>query len=111
MHYEGINNFSTNCPCTIELANDNLVIKKINSYAIATLPMNRINSFSALGENDFLQQYKGTQIVQSQNYIPRYYLVIQYDKGVLVFWGTTKVYKKFLELQCYGATSPENIEL
>lgn len=111
MHYEGINNFPANCPCTIELANDNLLITKINPNVIVTLPMNRINSFNALGENSFLQQYKGTQVVKSQNYIPKYYLVIQYDKGALVFWGTTKVYKKFLELQCYGVTSPKNIEL
>ena len=111
MHYEGINNFPINCPCTIELTNNNLIIKKINPNAIATLPMNRIISFSALGENDFLQHYKATQLVKSQNYIPRYFLVIQYDKGVLVFWGTAKVYKRFLELQCYGATSSGNIEL
>ena len=112
MHYEGINDFSTNYPCTLELTDENLIIKRIQPETTVTLPRNRIKSFSALGEAAFLQQYKGTAFVEPQNYIPKYYLVIQYDKGTLVFWGTVKLYKKFLDLQYNGVcTTPSNIEL
>lgn len=111
MHYEGINSFSTDYPCTLELTDENLIVKRINPETTVTLPTDRIQSISALGEAAFLQQYKGTAFIKPKNYIPKYFLVIQYDKGTLVFWGTSKAYRRFLNLQYHGVVAPSNIEL
>ena len=42
----------------------------------------------------------------------KYYLVIQYDKGRLAFWGTAAEYGKFIELQSITSSdAPKTIEL
>ena len=100
MHYEGIKDFPTDCPCTLEIVNESLIITRIKPKTTVTLPLNKINSFSAMGEHAFLQQYKGTSLKKSGNNITKDFLVVQYDKGILVLWGTgLKTYKYFMNLQ------------
>ena len=41
----------------------------------------------------------------------KYYLVVEYDKGMLAFWGTAMEYGKFLDLQNKGVVAPSHIEL
>ena len=40
-----------------------------------------------MGEHAFLQQYKGTSLKKSGNNITKDFLVVQYDKGILVSLG------------------------
>lgn len=41
----------------------------------------------------------------------KYYLVVDYDKGMLAFWGTGKEYGKFIDLQNNFNSLPSHIEL
>ena len=43
--------------------------------------------------------------------VNKYYLVVQYDKGMLAFWGTAREHSKFLDLQINGLKAPGHIEL
>jgi hypothetical protein len=109
MHYEGIDAFPMDQPCTLEINADVLNINRIKPETSVILPMNRISSISTMDENSFLQKFKGSAQHAKQK-IPRLYLVIQYDKGILVFWGTATNYKAFLNLQKEVHT-PNHIEL
>ncbi len=112
MHYEGIKDFPTDCPCTLGIINENLIIKRRKLETTVTLPLNRINSFSTMSEHAFLQQYKGTELTKSKDYIAKNFLVVQYDKGILVLWGTSlKTHKFFMKLQYSVVSHTKNIEL
>lgn len=90
MHYEGIEGFATDYPCRIEVKGDVFEIRRIKPETTVTLPMNRIKSFSALEEKNFMQKYHGTARTTGKSGINKYYLVVEYDKGMLAFWGTAK---------------------
>lgn len=109
LHYEGIQGFAADYPCTLEIKDDVLEIKRIKPETTVPLPLNRIYSFTAMEEKRFMQQYKGNAAITSKSKIGKYYLVIQYDKGTLVFWGTAKEYGKFIELQ--SVQTQNHIEL
>lgn len=111
MHYEGIEVFATDYPCTLEVKEGVLIIKRLKPETTVTLPLERISSFTAMEERRFMQQFKGNERTTSKSGIGKYYLVVQYDKGSLVFWGTAKEYKKFIELQNSGVAAPSSIEL
>ena len=98
VHYEGIDGIPTDYPCTIELDDVTLKIKiRKKPENTITLSRERIISISVLGEDRFMQQFKGSNQVNKRE-LPMYYLVIQYDKGILVFWGTLKEHKNFIKL-------------
>lgn len=113
LHYEGIDGFSTDYPCTLEIVNDDFVIKRIKPETMVTLPLSRIKSFSAMEEKNFMLKYHGQSITTSKTKgINKYYLVVEYDKGMLAFWGTAKEYGKFLDLQYnIHANQPARINL
>lgn len=113
MHYEGIDAFASDYPCTLELKDGELVITRIKPETTVTLPLNRISSFTAMEEQRFMQQYHGNAATTSKaKGISKYYLVIQYDKGFLAFWGTASEYGKFIDLQNNGLpASSGHIEL
>ena len=112
MHYEGIEGFATDYPCRIEVKGDVFEIRRIKPETTVTLPMNRIKSFSALEEKNFMQKYHGTAQTTGKSGINKYYLVVEYDKGMLAFWGTAKEYKQFIALQyATNTAAPSHIEL
>lgn len=112
MHYEGIPEFATDYPCTLKLEADQFIITRIKPETVVTLPLNRIKSFTAMEESRFMLQYHGEAKTTSKaKGIGKYYLIIQYDKGMLAFWGTAKEYSKFLNLQNNGLAAPSHIEL
>ena len=113
MHYEGIESFATDYPCTLKIANDELIIKRTNPEATVTLPLSRIKSFSAMEEKNFMLQYHNQAITTSKaKGINKYYLVVKYDKGILAFWGGIKEYGEFIKLQQGNfITPPNHIEL
>jgi hypothetical protein len=113
MHYEGIDQFASDYPCTLEIKDDVLVITRIKPETTVTLPMNRIQSFTAMEESRFMEMYHGEakETSKAKN-IKKYYLVVKYDKGYLAFWGSAMEYGKFLELQKMTLNNtPGTIEL
>lgn len=112
MHYEGIPGFSTDYPCTLELKDGQLIITRIKPETVVTLPISRISSFTAMTEPRFMEKYHGSAMTTTKmKGVQKYYLVIQYDKGMVAFWGTAKEYGFFLDLQNNGVSSPAQIEL
>ena len=101
-HYEGLD-FAINYPCKIEINNDNFIIKRIKPETTITLPMNQINSFSALPEKDFMLKFHNEAITTSKSGT-KYYLVVDYtskegEHKHLAFWGTPKEQRTFLDWQ------------
>ncbi len=112
LHYEGIPEFATDYPCTLKLEDDQLVITRIKPETVVTLPLNRIKSFTAMEESRFMLQYHGeAKTTSKMKNVNKYYLVVQYDKGMLAFWGLAKEYGKFLDLQNNALNAPSHIEL
>mgnify|MGYP000002969380 FL=1 len=112
MHYEGIEGFATDYPCRIEVKGDVFEIRRIKPETTVTLPMNRIKSFSAMEEEKFMLKYHGqAKNTSKMKGVKKYYLVVDYDKGMLAFWGTAKEYGNFLNLQNNGVAAPSHIEL
>ncbi len=112
MHYEGIEGFAADYPCKLEVKDDQFVITRIKPETVITLPLNRIDSFTAMEESRFMEQYHGTAATTSKSkVIGKYYLVVQYDKGRLAFWGTAKEYGQFLDLQNVFSLPAKHIEL
>lgn len=112
IHYEGIDHFATDCPVRLEVKGDIFEIKRMKPETIVTLPLNRIKSFSVMSESSFMEQYHGIVTTTSKKSdIARCYLVVKYDKGQLVFWGTIFDLKHFEKLQHTLVEVPRNIEL
>ena len=114
MHYEGIPDFATDYPCTLDLTDEQLIIHRIKPETTVTLPRNRITSISAMKEVNFMGKYHGDAVrTNPKNKIEKYYLVISYDKGYLAFWGTALEYGEFIKLQFNSpvSNSPTHIEL
>lgn len=97
-HYEGITGFATDYPCRIEVKDSIFEIRRLKPETTIILELNRIKSFTAMEESRFMLQYHGDSAKTSKG-IGKYYLVIEYDKGMIAFWGTAKEYKQFLDLQ------------
>ncbi len=112
MHYEGISEFATNQPCKLKLDADVLTITRIKPETVVTLPTNRIQSISALREEQFMQTYHGnaanTSMMKNAH---KDFIVIQYDKGVLAFWEVNGI-GTFMDLQNkFNQNAPTTISL
>ena len=59
-------------------------------------------------EARFMAKYHGDAAKTSKG-IKKYYLVVEYDNGMLVFWGTSFEYKYFIYLQ--NTFAPSEITL
>ena len=97
-HYEGISGFATDYPCRIEVKDSVFEIRRLKPETTVTLELNRIKSFSAMEEARFMMKYHGDAKKTSKG-TAKYYLVVEYDKGLIAFWGTTFEYKHFIKLQ------------
>lgn len=112
LHYEGISSFATDYPCRIELKDDCFEIKRIKPETTVILALDRIKSFSAMEEEKFMLKYHGqAKNTSKMKNMKKYYLVVEYDKGILAFWGTAKEYGYFIDLQNNGIAAPSHIEL
>lgn len=99
-------------PTTMEVKEDVLFIQRVRPATTVTLPLNRIASFSVMEEENFMLKYHGQAISTSKvKGIKKYYLVINYDKGRIVVWGTAREYGEFVKLQSFGIGTAANIEL
>lgn len=103
MHYEGLADFSKDYPCRIELTKEAFIIKRIKPETTVTLQLDRIKSFSAMKEENFMIAYHGQKTTTAKSG-EKYYLVVNYiskegEDKYLAFWGTAFEYSKFLDFQ------------
>lgn len=62
MHYEGIEQFASDYPCRLEVKDDTFIITRIKPETTVTLPMNRIQSFTAMEWGKFIELQKMTLV-------------------------------------------------
>ncbi len=103
MHYEGLDNFIQDYPCTIEMKDDVFEIKRIKPETTVTLPKNQIIKFEAIEEERFMLKYHNNA-VRTDKGIKKFYLVVTYisksnEEKYIAFWGTAFEYGNFIDLQ------------
>lgn len=111
MHYEGIAEFATDYPCTLELKEDILEIIRIKPETTVTLPRNRIKTISVMEEPNFMLKYHGHEVSTAKTG-KKTYLVIEYDKGHLAFWGAGMESVKFWDVvKDFNSAAPTSVSL
>lgn len=103
MHYEGLDNFIQDYPCTIEIKDDIFEIKRIKPEITVNLPITQIKKIEAMEEPRFMAKYHNNDS-RTDKGLKKYYLVITYisknnEEKYIAFWGTIFEYNKFLDLQ------------
>ena len=105
MHYEGLKDFSQDFPCTIEMTDDQFIIKRIKPETTVNLPTKRILALDAMEEERFMLKYHNAKASTSKSeVIKKYYLVVRYQdtegsEKYLAFWGTSSESIKFIKLK------------
>ena len=103
MHYEGLEDFIQDYPCTIEIKNDIFQIKRIKPETTVNLPIAQIKKIETMEEPRFMVKYHNNDATTDKG-IKKYYLVVTYisknnEEKYIAFWGTIFEYNKFLDLQ------------
>ena len=103
MHYEGLNDFIEDYPCTIEMKEDIFEIKRIKPETIVTLSKEQIIKIEMMEEAKFMLKYHNDNTTTDRG-IKKYYLVVTYiskekEEKYIAFWGTSIESSKFLKLQ------------
>lgn len=103
MHYEGLNDFIQDYPCTIEMKEDIFEIKRIKPETIVTLSKEQIIKIEMMEEAKFMLKYHNDNTTTDRG-IKKYYLVVTYiskekEEKYIAFWGTSIESSKFLKLQ------------
>lgn len=103
MHYEGLNDFKQDYPCTIEMKDDIFEIKRIKPETIVTLSKEQIIKIEMMEESKFMLKYHNDNSTTDKG-IKKFYLVVTYmsrekEEKYIAFWGTSFESSKFLQLQ------------
>ena len=103
MHYEGLEDFIQDYPCTIEIKNDIFQIKRIKPETTVNLPIAQIKKIETMEEPRLMVKYHNNDATTDKG-IKKYYLVVTYisknnEEKYIAFWGTAFEYNKFLALQ------------
>lgn len=94
MFYDGeLQGFMLNIPVMLHIENGILIIERTNPEVQARLPLDRVKLAEAIGENVYLQLYKGTDLQIQKGDIRRCVLRIVYltQDGLektIAFWCT-----------------------
>ena len=103
MHYEGLDDFIQDYPCTIEIKDNTFEIKRIKPETTVNLSMAQIKKIETMEESRFMVKYNNND-AKTHTGMKKYYLVITYtsknnEEKYIAFWGTIFEYNKFLDLQ------------
>lgn len=103
MHYEGLQDFIQDFPCTIEMKEDTLEIKRIKPETTVNLATKQIIKFETMEEERFMLKYHNDKSTTDKG-IKKFYLVVTYnsknnEEKYIAFWGTAFEYGKFVDLQ------------
>ncbi len=89
MHFEGIPGFPVDRPLYITVQDDGLDIRYRKGDGHAFLPMDRITTIETMQERFFVEKYKASLPPMAMKNVIRYFMVVTYDKGQIVFYATT----------------------
>ena len=103
MHYEGLDGFIQDYPCTIEIKDDIFEIKRIKPETTVNLSITQIKKIETMEESRFMVKYHNNDAT-TDKVMKKYYLVITYtsknnEEKYIAFWCTIFEYNKFLDLQ------------
>ena len=106
-HYEGIPDFATDYPCTVEIEDDSLVIQRKKPDVRITLPIDRILAVSPMNEKDFMMKFHGHSDVRKLVGTQRHFVVVEYlsqtgEQKHFALWAPTH--------QAMGLISLQNIK-
>lgn len=112
MHYQGLEGFNQDYPCSIEIKDDKFEIKRIKPELTITLFINQIIKIDSLKDNEFMQKYNNSIGTNKK----KYYLVITYkskdnQEKEIIFWGTASEAIKFDDLKFKFIINKENYSL
>ena len=101
IHYEGIDIFYQNCPCTLEDKDNFFEIIREKDKCTITLNTNQIQFIDYLSESEFMQKYHNTNSFEKSN---KKYFIIHFisKEGVtkrIVFWATSFESKQLISLK------------
>lgn len=101
IHYEGIDTFYQNCPCTLEDKGDCFEISKGKSECKITLNTNQICFIDYLSENEFLQKYHNTTapLKSDKRFFIINYIAKDSQKKYIAFWSTVMEGRKLNDLK------------
>ena len=98
MHYEGLDDFIQDYPCTIEIKDNTFEIKRIKPETTVNLSMAQIKKIETMEESRFMVKYHNNDATTDKG-MKKYYLVITYtsknnEEKYIAFWGTIFEYNK-----------------
>lgn len=93
-HYEGLPDFTTDYPCTVEVGADSIVIQRKKPEVTVTLPFDRLLTISPMQEKDFMMKYHGHSDVRKLLGSKRHFVVIEYmsqsgENKYFALWAPT----------------------
>lgn len=77
-HYEGLPDFATDYPCTVEVAADSLIMQRKKPEVTVTVDFEKILAVSPMEEKDFMMKYHGHSDVRKLLGSKRHFVVIEY---------------------------------
>ena len=87
MHYEGIPGFPTDRPVYVTIQSDKIDVKFKKGDGHTSLPFSRISTVETLQDKFFVEKYKAILAPMAMKNAVRWFMVITYDKGRIVFWA------------------------
>lgn len=103
-HYEGLPDFETDYPCSVEVTSDSLVITKKKPEVTVSLPIERITAVSPMEEKNFMMKYHGNSDKKKLLGTKRHFVVVDFkDKEGevkhFVLWALTHQALPLIKLQ------------
>lgn len=103
-HYEGLPDFVTDYPCTVEVNDDSIVIQKKKPEVTVSLPVDKIMAVSPMQEKDFMMKYHGHSDVRKIAGSKRHFVVFDYvsqsgENKYFALWAPTHQAMALIGLQ------------
>lgn len=103
-HYEGLPDFETDYPCSVEVTSDSLVITKKKPEVTVSLPIERITAVSPMEEKNFMMKYHGNSDKKKLLGTKRHFVVVDFtnqsgEPKYFVLWALTHQALPLIKLQ------------
>lgn len=103
-HYEGLPDFVTDYPCTVEVTENSIVIQKKKPEVTVSLPVDKILAVSPMQEKDFMMKYHGHSDVRKIVGSKRHFVVFDYvsqsgENKYFALWAPTHQAMALIGLQ------------
>lgn len=103
-HYEGLPDFTTDYPCTVEVIDSSIVIQRKKPDVTITLPVDRLLTISPMNEKDFMMKFHGHSDVRKLIGTKRHFVVVEYisqtgEQKHFALWAPTHQAMGLISLQ------------